>query len=163
MPSAEIVGYKEKVDEKCLEVLNFIKSINKSLHGNDLRDKMIEMLSLMSRFGELMDKMSFKRGTQERFVDFVEALAIQSIGVDPVLSKIPATLKKNYTENFNISVNLSGGLLQTTLYDEKIKLEYYQYAYNRYRNIVELLKTSIMVSQSCLSFDRAEMKNISYS
>jgi len=151
------------VDKECLEVLEFLKTVDRSLHGNELRNKMIDMLSFMARFGELMDKMSFRRGRQEKYMDLVESLAVQGINSDPVLSKVPVTLRKSYIENFSISINLSGEIKQTTLYDEKMKFERYQYAYSRYRNINELLKTSIMVCQSCLSFDRTEMKNMNYS
>ncbi len=155
----------EEVDKKCKEIEDSISEINKTLHGAALKEKLFELTSRMSRLNELLDKATFKVGIQKRKVDLVESISMQSLikqEKSGETTKIPATLKSYYLEN-NIVTLDEYEMKQTSLYKEKIELEHLQYVLNRFKSTYELIKTTIMVCQSSLSFDREEMKNISFS
>lgn len=151
--------FKEEVDRICAEISRDILHLDSSLHGIDLRNKIFDLNGYLSRFNALSDKARLKVGIQESHVDFIKSRAMQGVIADPTLAKVPATLKPFYVETYPVKLDDESN---TTLYEEKSKLEYYTYAMNRFKSIFELLKMTIMSAQSGLSFDREEMKNIKY-
>jgi hypothetical protein len=151
----ELEKVKEKAEEDCKVVESAIIKIDKSIHGTLLREKMLELTGHMAQFNTLVDRSSLSVGKQKRMVDLIDSIAMQSVSLDPELSKKPVSMKEYYKENYKVILEDR----ETTLYDEKVRLEYYQYGLNRYKSTYEALKTTIMVCQSALSFDRVELQN----
>jgi hypothetical protein len=151
--------YQEEVDKRCSAVNDEVLKLGPELHGLALRNKIFELAGYMSRFNELSDKAGFKFGLQKNNVKLAESLSMQAINSDEKLGKMPATLKSYYVETTKIE--LDGA--ETTLNNEKNKLECYSYAYTRFTSIFELLQKTIMAAQSGLSFDKEELRNLNYS
>lgn len=152
-------NFKAKVDERCKIVDSAIANIDKTIHGAILREKMFELTNHMALFNDHTDKLSLKVGLQKRKVELIESIAMQAIDLDEKLQKKAVSIKESYIENYDIE--LDGG--KTTLNKEKVELEYLQYGLARCKSTFEALKITIMVCQSALSFDRAEMQNLNIS
>lgn len=165
MSKFTIEEIKQETDLKCGEINKDLFFFKKDLHGKEVRDKILELTSNLTRFSELCNNAKLKYNLQQAKVDIYESHAMDCINNDTKLSKVPVSMKQYYLESYEIKekYNNSDDVEITTLNKEKEILAAYEYAVNRFKSIYEDIKIAIISCQSVLNFDREELRNLSSS
>lgn len=141
--------YTEKVDRLC-ELDDSLFEFS-DLRGTPLRDRIMDILSLLGRFSELYDKARLRKEVQDTKVNSIRSKAILEVKNSDV--KVAATLIDDYVYSMEID--------NTSVEREEQKLAAYNYAVNRFRSVCELIKNSIVACQTALNYDKVEINNLS--
>jgi len=145
--------YTEKVDKLC-DIDESLFQFS-DLRGSPLRDRMMDILSLLGRFSELQDKARLRKDVQDTKVSSIRSKAIlqvKKLQAENSDFKIAATLMDDYIYSMEIE--------QTSVEREEQKLAAYTYAVNRFRSVCDLIKNSIVACQTALNYDKVEIKSL---
>lgn len=153
MKLEEIKGY---VKSKCEEFDSGLFTLDKSLHGRDLRDRIFELNQYLANFNEYASKLRNLVNKQEIRVDRIESLAMQQVTSLEAFKGIPATLKKYFAETYEFDY----GDEKVSITSERDRLQDLAYCLNKLEVMFNNIKNTTMACQSGLNYDKEEMKII---
>jgi len=123
-------------------------SIPAGSHGNDL-------VELLYRFGNALPLVNERRDVLERQIG-VQEILVESLQAR-AYTGIDGTINDKKNGSLHLEVNIDG--VNTTVIDEKKKLNDIRYQYNRAKSRVKEIEKLIDICRSCLSYDKAEGGN----
>ena len=148
--------FKKAVDNRCKK---YKASMGTAIeHGGDLRDKIIELNSVVSSVDEVYATAMLWWGLQKERVENVKALAMVALLTEEKHKKIPATLKRYHLDI--VEIEYEG--MKTTFNEEKVRLVWCKYAVDSFQTTLKTIDRAIMGRQSGLKFDIEEMKRLGY-
>lgn len=158
------------MDQHIVEELNAIKdtifdkdefdvTIEPSLIGGALRDRIAEIQNMQSTINNLAAKLAYIFMRSELRVEEAEEVATDLIGHDLEKGKAKGALKKYYISNQD--VKLTDDTESTTLLKERYKHLVYSYLMDRAKKKVSEVNSAIDLGRSLLSWDREEASRMS--
>jgi hypothetical protein len=129
------------------------------ISGSALKELLFKYVNYLSTLNEERNRIAYQRDRQKVVVDVIKDLALQLVGQDSAFRSLPVSLKSAHASMYKVKHPITGDM--TTLFEERMKLTKLDYALSRANAKVRELETMINVCRSALSFDKAEMNQIS--
>lgn len=147
----------EQLDKKIEHIPSSLFQTSPSMSAKELRDRILELNNHASYFSELQIRSSLKRDKQKIKCDQIESLASRLISKDKNFESFSAKLKELAIETYEIE--LFDGQ-KTSLNEEKVKLQLFNYAVNRFKGKLEDINDTKMACTVALSYDKQELASL---